>query len=465
MTQPVPLPLIPPIGARYESLTVDSKLVNGFVERNSLTEEFHVYKRPGFKLRSSTLPSGTPLGLTRWGSSIYAVIGNTVYKDGVALTGTVDTAGGHYTFAAGLGATPKLFLHNRTNGYSIDGAGTLTAITDTNFPPNRTPSEPLIPGAVYLNGTFYVMSEKSEFANSDSNNNDPETWEAAVLGAEFEGTEAVVLAKNLIYAVVLKDFFAEVFYDAGNPAPGSPLGPVGGAKMNFGTVAARSLADAGGELLFAAQTTEGTVSIVKITALSASVVSTPQVERILSAANFSTVYSWAAKSEGHRFYGLTLPASNLTLVFDLTSNLWYQWADTNGNYLPYAFATIDTNGRAVFIHESNGRTFNLDGLTFADDGSLYTCDIYTPNFAQDLRTKIVGRLDLVADRVPGSSVTLRWSDDDYVNWSAPQTIDLSLERPGLADMGSFYRRAFHFSHRANTPFRLERAVIYAAAGA
>lgn len=465
MTQPVSIPLAAAIGARYESLTVDSKIVNGFVEREATTGDVHVYKRPGFKSRSTALPAGTPFGLFRWNSSIYAIVGDTVYKDGVALTGTVNTAGGFYTAASGLGATPRLLITNTTHGYTIDGAGTLTEVTDTNFPPKRTPAETLVPGTLYLNGTFYVMNAEAEFANSDSAANDPATWEAAVLGAEFEGNEVVVLAKNLIYAIVMKQYFIEVFYDAGNPFPGSPLGPVGGAKLNYGIRAARSLADCGGDLLFVAQTTEGSVCVARMSSLSLSVVSTPQIDRILEAANFTTVYSWSARTEGHRLYGLTLPASNLTLVYDLTSGFWYQWRDTNDNYLPFAFSTIDTNGKTLFIHESSGETFNLDPLTFVDDDLLFSCEIYTPNLTQDYRTKIVGRLDLIGDRVSGSTVDLRWSDDDYTTWTTPQAIDLSLERPGLPDMGSFFRRAFHFKHRANTPFRLQKAVLYSAQGA
>lgn len=465
MTQPLQIPLAAAIGARYESLSVDAKIVNGFVEKNAATEEVHVYKRPGFKLRSSALPAGTPYGLFRWGSSLYAIIGSTVYKDGGALVGSVNTAGGYYTAAAGLGATPKLFIHNRTNGYSIDGAGTLTAITDLNFPPNRTPAENLIPGAVYLNGTFYVMNEAATFANSDSTNNDPTVWEAAALTAEFEGSAATLLSKNLIYAVVLKEFSAEVFYDAGNPAPGSPLGPVGGAKMNFGIKSGRSLADCGGDLIFVAQTPEGSVTVVRVTSLSATPISTPAIERVLEAADYTTVYSWSARVEGHRLYGLTLPASNLTLVYDLTSGFWYQWRDTADNYLPFAFSAPDTNSRAAFLHESNGKVYNLDALTFTDDGALFSCEIYTPNLEQDARTKIAGRLDLVGDRVTGSTAEIRWSDDDYATWTSAQTIDLSLERPSIDNLGSFYRRAFHLKHRANKPFRVERAVIYSAAGA
>lgn len=465
MTQPQQLPLLAPLGTRYESLTVDSRLINGFIERDAQTGQMFVYKRPGLKSRSSAMPAGVPYGLTNWKGAIYAIIGGTLYKDGVALVGAINTSGGAYTFAAGLGATPQLFFHNATNGYAVDAAGTITAVTDVDFPPLRTPAKSLIPGSVYLNGVFYVMTTEAVFANSDAvTNNDPLAWEAAVLTAEFEGNDVVAISKNLVYVVVFKQFFTEVFYDAANPV-GNPLSTVAGAKMNVGLKAARALADCGGDLLFVGQTTEGSVSVLRISALSLSVVSTPAVERILEAANYTTVYSWAAKFEGHRFYGITLPASNLTLVYDITAQYWYQWTDTNGNYLPIAYSTIDTNGKTLLLHESSGETFNFDALTFRDDGTLFSCEIYTPNYAQDVRTKIIGRLDIVGDRVAGSTAEVRWSDDDYATWSAAQSVDLSLERPGIADLGSFYRRAFHIKHRANTPFRVEKAVLYLAGGA
>jgi len=467
MTQPSIIPLVAAISSRYQSLTVDSRVINGFVEKNQLTGETHVYKRPGFKLRSSALPAGVPRGLTSWRNEIYAIIGAVIYKNGVALAGTVNTAGGSYTFASGLGPTPKLFLHNATNGYVIDTAGLVTAITDVDFPPLQTPARTLIPGSIYLNGVFYVMDTSAVFGNSDDSvtEDDPLTWSAATLTAGLEGVDAVAIAKQLVYVIAFKRYYAEAFYDAANPAPANPLGPVQGAKMNFGLRDARTLADCGGDLLFVSQTTEGSVGVSRISSLSVATVSTPPVERILEAADYTTVHAWSSKCEGHRFYGITLPASNVTLVYDLTSQLWYQWTDTNGNYLPYAFSCLDTNNRTLFLHESSGRTFNLDGLTFSDDGELLSFEIYTPNASQDMRTKIAGRLDLVGDRVVGSNVELRWSDNDYATWSLPQNIDMGLERPGLPDMGSFYRRAFHFKHRANLPCRLEKAVIYSAQGA
>ena len=177
MTQPLQLPLLAPLGTRYQSLTVDSRLINGFMERDAQTGQMFVYKRPGFKSRSTAIPAGTPRVLTYWKCSIYAIVGALLYKDGVALAGAINTAGGAYTFAAGLGTIPQLFFHNSTNGYAVDEAGAITDVTDVDFPPNRAPAQVLIPGSAYLNGVFYVMNTKAVFANSDATtNNDQLAW-------------------------------------------------------------------------------------------------------------------------------------------------------------------------------------------------------------------------------------------------------------------------------------------------
>ena len=110
------LPLIAPIGARYSSLTVDSRLVNAFAELAEGDGGAHIYRRPAFKANSS-VTAGTARGLFNWQGNIYAVVGTTLYKNGVNV-GTVAGAD-YYSFTASLGGTPRLFLHNAANAYTI----------------------------------------------------------------------------------------------------------------------------------------------------------------------------------------------------------------------------------------------------------------------------------------------------------------------------------------------------------
>jgi hypothetical protein len=50
---------------------------------------------------------------------------------------------------------------------------------------------------------------------------------------------------------------------------------------------------------------------------------------------------------------------------------------------------------------------------------------------------------------------ISYSDDDYMTFSTPRSVDLSQSRPRLDRCGSFHRRAFKLSHVSNTSMRLE----------
>lgn len=457
MSQPVPLQLVTALTNRYDSTNVDARLVNCFIEQGQTQREFHVYKRPGFKYRSS-VPAGVARGLYNWNNNLYSITDGNLYKDGF-LMGAVNNAG-VYSFAPCLGSSPKLFLKNGTNAYTIDGAGVLTAVSDVDYPATT------VSGAVYLNGTTYVMDNKAVIYGSDGAANDPASWDPLnQIVAQIEPTAGVHLAKQLAYVLALKQFYTEAFYDAGNPAA-SPLGSVSGSKMNYGCVDARTVKDLGGDLMWVANTGEGTPCVVLVANLKLDIVSDPRIERILETFDFTTIYSWGVRVEGHRFYGVTSVGSNLTLVFDLTVRTWYIWKDPAGNYLPYAFSApdVDNASKAVFLHATNGRLFNLDVATFQDDSVTFRCDIYTPNFdANSRRTKTLARLDIHGDQV-ASTLALEFSDDDYQSWTAGPPIDLSLRQPFAADLGEFYKRAFHFSHQANTAMRIQMAEIYLGMG-
>lgn len=451
MSQPQPLPLVTPLANRYQSTTVDARLINCFAEQGASEREYFVYKRPGFKLRS-TIAAGTARGLTNWSGSLYAIIDGTLYKDGVSLGAVANS--GRYDFTPCLGATPVLFFKNDTNAYTVNAGGTITAVTDADYPAAT------VAGAVYLDGTTYVVDSKSNVYGSLAAGNDPTNWDPLnKIVAQIEPTAAVAMAKQLVYVVVMKQFYTECFYDAGN-ATGSPLAPVQGAKMNFGCIDARTVKDVGGDLAWVANTGEGSPCGVLLSSLKLDVITNPALDRLLESMDLTTIYSWGARIEGHRFYGLTSTVSNRTLVFDLTTRVWYLWADPAGNYLPYAFSAPDNVGnKAVFLHESTGQLFNLDVTTYGDNGVPFQADIYTPNFDGDTRReKSLGRLDIIGD-VVASTLSLEFSDDDYQTWTSAGTADLSNPRPSFADLGSFYRRAFHFYHRADTAFRVRSAEL------
>lgn len=445
---PQRLPLVIEPQNRGNTTTYDAKILNAYVEK-SKEGEYYVYERPGTLQQSR--PSGgnaTGRGVFQWNGAIYSIFGATLYKDGVAVSGTVDTTNGVYRFDACLGATPKLLLGNGVKGYYYDTSGGLVQITDVDFPSS------FCKGWSYLNGTNYIITPAANIRGDDINT--PPDWNPLnTILAQIEPDPAVAMAKQLVYVVALKQLSLEVFYDAGNPT-GSPLGRVEGAKQNYGCLSADSVQDLGGQLIWIGWSKDGAAEMLMLDNLKLTTISTKPIERLLEGATLTNVFSWNIKLEGHRFYGITLKDENITLVYDLDEQMWSQWTDSSGNYLPWVSSCATPDLRHIVQHESNGRLYLLSSDYATDDGDLIQVDIYTPNFdGGTRRRKQMGKLFFVSDQRAGGMLQVRTNDEDYnpKAWSNFRQVDLSQPVPYLDNNGTFYRRVHNlrFKERVRMP--------------
>lgn len=446
---PKRLPLVIEPQNRGNSTAYDAKIINAYVEK-SKEGEYFIYERPGLDEQSRP-PAGnaTGRGVFQWNGSVYSIFGSTLYKDGVAVVGTVNATNGVYRFDSCLGATPKLLFGDGVKAYYYDSGGGLVNITDVDFPSS------FCKGWAYLNGTNYVITPTAHIQGDDIN--DPPNWNPLnTILAQIEPDPGVAMAKQLVYVVALKQLSSEVFYDAGNPT-GSPLGRVEGAKQNYGCLSADSVQDMGGQLFWLGWSKDGAPEVLMMENLKLDTVSTKPIERLLEGATLTNVFSWNIKIEGHRFYGLTLKDENLTLVYDMDEKMWGQWTDANGNYVPWVSSCATPDLRHIVQHESNGRLYLLSSDYATDDGDLIQVDIYTPNFdGGTRRSKQMGKLFFVSDQRAGGTLQVRVNDEDYnpKAWSNFRTVDLSQPVPYLDENGSFHRRVHNF--RFKEPVRMPR---------
>jgi hypothetical protein len=463
MSDPKPLPLVAPIGARYDSLIVDSRIINGYVEKGQ-DGALHVYKRPGFNSIYDG-PAGVGRGIHTWRNSIYYVKEDKLYKDNVALAGNVENSG-FYSFTSTQGTPPSLFLTNGTSAFAVvDGSGTVTDVTGTMHTSGGGPmTEKWVADCTYLRGYLIVFSLDSTLHTSAPN--DTSSWPALqYIGVDLEPDEPVALHKQLFSVLAIKEFYTEVFYITENEAI---LSPIPGGKINFGCVDGRTLSECGGDVAWVGRTREGSVAVIFVSDLRAQVISTPPIERILQNADYSQdVFSWSIKVDGHRFYGLGIQASNICLVYDFTSGFWSQWTDADGDYLPFAGSTIGLDNSVLFQHANNGNLYNFKG-SFSGDTLIpfgdivpFCMDIYTPNFdGGTRRTKTLTKLAVMADRRDNATLDMWYSDDDYQTWKYGGQVDLGSDDPFWADLGSFKRRAFRFSQTVNAPLRIQAIEAY-----
>jgi len=389
-----------------------------------------------------------------WRGNIYSIFGGQLYKDGVAK-GAVDTTS-PYTFSSILGSTPQLFLKNLSAAYYYDDGGGLVQVTDPDYPATT------VRGCVYLNGTMYVMDEEAAIRGSEFN--DLTTWpvDNKIL-AQIEPDLGACITKNLVYAIALKTISTEVFYDAGNPA-GSPLGPVSGSKLGVGVRSPGSVTRCGDDLAWIGTTTEGNMQAMLMQKVSGGAISTPPIERLIAGLDYTTVWGWAIRVGGHRYYVVTWKESNFTLAFDLTMGTWYIWTDPNGNYLPIVSSTFDAQARPVLQHESNGKLYTMRPETHQDDGANFLLTLYTENFDGGVKgQKTCSRGQIVADQ-GATSIGVSWSDDDYQTFSTPQTVSLDQELAMFQDGSSFRRRAYKLTHLDNMALRIKRMDLMVSAG-
>ncbi len=453
---PKRLPLVIQPENRDESTLKDAKLVNGYMEKDELTGEYHVYKRPG--LLNTTTIAGAGLGIYNWRGHNYRIQGATIYKDNVAIgggapNGALNTSGGVYRFSQTKGATRQLQFGNGAKTYNYDGgAGPITEIAGLNFP------VPAIKGIGYLDGTMYVADAMAKIHGCDTIN-DPINWTDTlnVIEAQIEPDDGVALAKQLVYIILFKQWSTEVFYDAQNLVA-SPLGPVQGAKINFGCINADSVQEIDGALFWVSVNRSTSPQVMMLDNLKANIVSTRAVDRLLKKCDFASILAFSFKCDGHRFYGVTMKNSNLTLVYDAAEKMWEQWTDEDGNYFPIIDASFDNTYGLLLQHESNGKVYLCDPTYFTDDGEAITWDLYTPNFDGGTRRgKQLGMMWFVGDKTPGSVLQVRSNDADYAadKWSNFETVDLGDDDPRLPNQGSFVRRAYHFRHQSPTAHRMQ----------
>ena len=87
----------------------------------------HIIKRPGFA-DSLTTATAAGRGLYGWteNGSIYAVVGNKIYKDGSVMSATLDDATGRVDITEVKGGTPRLVLRVADKIWTIAEDNTVT---------------------------------------------------------------------------------------------------------------------------------------------------------------------------------------------------------------------------------------------------------------------------------------------------------------------------------------------------
>jgi len=351
------------------------------------------------------------------------------------------------------GAGTTVFMHDGKVAYTYTPGGAGVAqVTAAGFP-----ADPLCPGVAYIDGYMLVFTTTGRLYSSGID--DPATWNALdFVSAEVEPDQGVALAKHLNYAVAFGQWSTEFFSDAGY-ATGSPFQVNTSARLGIGCASGHTVANSDQTVVFVGQSQTNGKAVYILNGLSPTKISTRYIEKFLDADTLSAARAYCTKVRGHTLYILTMPDSNITLVYDFEEREWYRWTSGENEtyYLP-TFYTTDESSYYV-MDNLNSKIYRLSSITYQDNGNPIYCRIVLP--LQDSGTnkpKFYRRVEVVGDKVEATAYISK-SDNDYSGYSIGRGVSLSRNRSWLNQWGRANRRAWQVLVYDNSPIRLEALEI------
>lgn len=400
------------------------------------------------------------------GAKVRPTVENTIYYE--VLTGGT-SSGTEPTWPITLGTTVT--------------DGTVTWIAKGyygGFPSPHTPTPVYIDGYVCL-----PHADSADIYNCDLEN--PYGWSASnFITSELFPDEVTALARQNNQVVAFGQSGTEFFFDNGvNQPTGTPLAKTSSAFLQMGTCAPYCIGQNERYCFFISQSYSGGRAVWKLDGFQPEKISDEAIGRILDyeGTAIGNATGYLIRLVGHFFFVICL--SSRTIVYDIEEKLWHEWnsiqtvnitedqingaaidatainstSDGSGtgtatSEWPWRYATDIGDGTVYLLHQESGVISKFNPRTYLDIDNFIQCEINTPviDFGSYKR-KFIHRMSLIGDLAP-NSVFLKWSDNDYKDWSNTHQIDME-NRPVLHRLGSTRRRAFNMYYSDNYPLRLE----------
>ena len=335
---------------------------------------------------------------------------------------------------------------------------------------NSFPAGPFVSGAVFLDNYIFIGTTDNRIYNS--NLGDPTTWQAlSYLKFEQTADTLVGIVKHLNYLVAFGNNSTQFFYDAGT-YPGSPLALAQSYTSEIGCASGDSIVATSNTVLWIGKTKTYGKCVYAMDGVSATKVSTSNIDRHLEADDLSYVTAYCYKVSGHTLYILTLHNTQKTLVYDLDEKQWYTWtqyamaSNTQPNpgtyYESYFRGTYyaEINNVPYVLDDDNAKLYYFSTNIYQDDGqSIYCRSVTDIKDNGSTKRKFYGRCEIVGDKVQGGVMQISHTGNDYASYSTPRSVNLNAPRSQVYLSGADRRRAWQFLCTSNVPLRLDAAEI------
>lgn len=378
-----------------------------------------------------------------WEASTAYALDDQIFYDGnlytVTVAGTTDTTAPTHTTGSATNGTATL---------TWAGVPATASSVLNYFPTN------LVPGVAYLDTYVVVMTTEGRLYSSYSA--DPTSWNALnYISSNSQPDTATGVTSHLNYVVAFNQWSTQFFYDSG-AATGSPLLSNSSANLEIGCTNGDSIAKFEQTVAWVGQSNTAGKGVYLLNGIAPIKVSNQFIDKYLDTDTCANCSGFGIKFNGHSWYVLTLPDSNLTLVYDIDEKIWSFWSsviDGQEIYFVGDFAT-SLGGHTYMQDRIYGELYKLDHDYFTDQDGVINFRLVSPLIDADTQfRKTIIRVEMVGDKVD-TVLRIRHTDDDYQNWSMYRSVNLGDSRPVLFQNGVTRRRAYEMFNNDATFIRL-----------
>ena len=419
---------------------------------------------------------------------------------GQQLSAASNIAAGSRIVSINAGAFSAVLDTATTGGAFNDLATTkepIAKINDTDFVTTGT----YISAFGAMDGYLFYGTDDGNVRNSDLNSVSAYTAGASIAAQQApDPLVGVAVQKNVVIAFGLSS--NEKFQNAGFGS-GSPLQVIKSQVDHIGALDQRSITTLEDDIYWVSTPSDGDIGVYRMRGLSATRVSTPNVDRIIGSITNTggAVYASSFRLGGYPYVGLFCslasdgPASMLLLesgdnlllesgdhilledapaqaasfvrmpIYNTGLNIWSEWDSTIPTFIDSIGGGSSNQILATSRVLTGGKVYRIDpvadGQLYQDDGSSFSMQIRTSRINHgSSKRKFVSEIRLIGDRQTSGTATLECSDDDYTTWRTLGTFDLTQMQPKITRCGSYEGgRAYRLTHSYNGPCRVEALEI------
>ena len=385
-----------------------------------------VFGTPGL-VNITTMP-GVVRRMLGTQSLFYCVAGNGFYSVTTALVQTLLGSLNTNTGAVGIANNPsQIIVVDGTAGYIYTPAtNTFSQITSSGFP-NGAKS------VVFVSGYFVCEQPGTQYfwVSNLFNGN---IWDSLAFASASQYSDNILAVDALIGNLILfSERHTEFWQNVGSQP--EPFQPIISATSEFGIAAVYSRAHVNQTVCFLGMNPQGAAQVVQITGYNLAVISTPDLDYIMSQITVSDAVAISYVINGHPMYQLTFPTADRSFLYDTASGLWSETqSGTTQNYATRHLAQFSayTNGITVVSEVNSGKIHRFDSNIYTDNGQTIVRELVTRHGSYDFNRFSIDEMYLDMETGVGLNtgqgvtpyITVECSKDNGRTYSTPRNLQV-----------------------------------------